>query len=253
MNNIIKISQDHNQLVVSSRQVAEHFKKEHKDILESIRNLTAENSATKLLYHLTSFHNRGKQYPMYLMNRDGFSLLVMGFTGKSALNWKMRYIEAFNNMEATINEKNLIKEKEVDAKLMNAKTRLANVWLKLANLIPNNKEYSQICASYASEIITGQKVISLPACNERYYTATQIAEIIGSNKNTVGKKAKQAGIRPIDENHENKYGKWFFDKSPYSNKEVSSFRYNELGLESIKKLFNEQQAIKKGSATPTTV
>lgn len=47
----------------------------------------------------------GERYAKYLMNRDGFSLLVMGFTGKKALEWKLKYIEAFNKMEAVINEK----------------------------------------------------------------------------------------------------------------------------------------------------
>lgn len=42
---------------------------------------------------------------MYLMNRDGFSLLVMGFTGKKALEWKLQYIKAFNQMEKFIREK----------------------------------------------------------------------------------------------------------------------------------------------------
>ena len=72
--------------VASSRQVAENFGKEHKDILESIRQiLAAENSATKSMFYETTFENRGKRYPMYLMNRDGFTLLAMGFTGKAAL------------------------------------------------------------------------------------------------------------------------------------------------------------------------
>ena len=40
-----------------------------------------------------------QEYPEYLMNRDGFSLLAMGFTGKKALEWKVKYIQAFNAME----------------------------------------------------------------------------------------------------------------------------------------------------------
>jgi anti-repressor protein len=91
--------------VASSRQVAENFGKEHKDILESIRQiLAAENSATKSMFYETTFENRGKQYPMYLMNRDGFTLLAMGFTGKAALEWKLKYIAAFNEMEKKLTE-----------------------------------------------------------------------------------------------------------------------------------------------------
>lgn len=85
-------------LVTTSLKVAEHFEKEHKDVLESIRNLVAENSAANF-FTLTTYKNRGKEYPMYEMDRDGFSLLAMGFTGEKALRWKLDYIRAFNAME----------------------------------------------------------------------------------------------------------------------------------------------------------
>lgn len=99
MNALIKITNENGTLVVSSREVAENFGKEHKHVLEAIKNLVAENSAASILYHETTFDNRGKQYPMYLMTRDGFTLLAMGFTGKDALEWKLKYIQAFNEME----------------------------------------------------------------------------------------------------------------------------------------------------------
>nr|DAF72613.1 MAG TPA: regulatory protein [Caudoviricetes sp.] len=96
----IILSTQNGEPVASSRQIAESFGKEHKDTLESIRQiLAAENSATKSMFYETTFENRGKQYPMYLMNRDGFTLLAMGFTGKAALEWKLKYIAAFNEME----------------------------------------------------------------------------------------------------------------------------------------------------------
>ena len=47
----------------------------------------------------------GQFHRMYFMNRDGFSLLVMGFTGKKALEWKLKYIKAFNQMEKFILER----------------------------------------------------------------------------------------------------------------------------------------------------
>ena len=100
MNELVTINGK--QVVTSSRNVAEHFEKEHKHVLDSIRAiLAAENSAAKF-FHETTYENRGKQYPEYLMNRDGFALLVMGFTGKAALEWKMKYIDAFNAMEKSI-------------------------------------------------------------------------------------------------------------------------------------------------------
>jgi len=89
-------------LVTSSREIAKRFDKLHKDILESIRNLAAENSATKIMFLETNYINRGKEYPEYLLNRDGFSLLAMGFTGAKALKWKIKYLEAFNKMEEAL-------------------------------------------------------------------------------------------------------------------------------------------------------
>ena len=102
MNNLVIVND--NQIVVSSKDIAEHFGKQHKHVLEIIREiLVAENSATKF-YHETTHQNRGKDYKAYLMNRDGFSLLAMGFTGKKALQWKLKYIEAFNEMEETLKQ-----------------------------------------------------------------------------------------------------------------------------------------------------
>lgn len=94
---------DGQQVVTSSRNVAEHFEKEHKNVLQAIENIKAENSAVTKMFFETSYKaGTGKSYKEYLMNRDGFSLLVMGFTGAKALAWKLKYIEAFNAMEAKL-------------------------------------------------------------------------------------------------------------------------------------------------------
>ena len=109
---LVKIMEQNREeiLTANSRDVAEHFEKQHKDVLESIRNLTAENSATKSRFIETSFESRGKFYPQYELTRDGFSLLVMGFTGSKALEWKLKYIEAFNEMEREL--KRLFEERK---------------------------------------------------------------------------------------------------------------------------------------------
>ena len=102
MKQLVVIS--NNQIVVSSKDIAEHFGKDHKNVLQSIRDiLVAENSATKFFQETSSVY-RGQHFPFYLMNRDGFSLLAMGFTGKKALQWKLKYIEAFNEMEETLKQ-----------------------------------------------------------------------------------------------------------------------------------------------------
>ena len=96
-----------NQALTTSRVVAEKFDKTHKHVLESINNLkdqlsTAEFSA--LFSESSYIALNGKTNPQYLMNRDGFSLLAMGFTGTKALQFKLKFIAAFNRMEAQLQQ-----------------------------------------------------------------------------------------------------------------------------------------------------
>nr|DAE67323.1 MAG TPA: hypothetical protein [Caudoviricetes sp.] len=112
----IILSTQNGEPVASSRQIAESFGKEHKNVIQAVANLVDKNSAAKSMFYETTFENRGKQYPMYLMNRDGFTLLAMGFTGKAALEWKLKYIAAFNEMEKKLSAPQMPKlSKEMQA------------------------------------------------------------------------------------------------------------------------------------------
>lgn len=97
------------QVVVSSLQIAERFEKNHRDVLRDIRveigyaQNCADPSASEMFYETTYIHpQNGQEYPMFLINRDGFMLLAMGFNGKKASEWKRKYIRAFNEMEEQI-------------------------------------------------------------------------------------------------------------------------------------------------------
>ena len=106
MEALVKVEND--QIVTDSRSVAEHFGKRHNDVTEVIRKLLATEKSVTKMFHESKFEYRGQEFPMYLMNRDGFSLLVMGFTGAKALEWKLKYIEAFNEMEKQLVNKNTL-------------------------------------------------------------------------------------------------------------------------------------------------
>lgn len=87
------------QLVTDSRTVAERFEKEHGKVLRVIDNLVSQNRLTKNMFLEQTHEYRGREFRYYLMNRDGFSLLVMGFTGQKALEWKLKFLAAFNEMD----------------------------------------------------------------------------------------------------------------------------------------------------------
>lgn len=120
----IILSTQNGEPVASSRDVAKRFGKEHKNVMQAVANLVAENSAAKSMFHPATFENRGKKYPMYLMNRDGFSLLAMGFTGKEAVQWKLKYIAAFNAMEKQLAAQHKEQRAVQDANIQNAIDRV---------------------------------------------------------------------------------------------------------------------------------
>lgn len=101
--------------LTNSLLVAEKFKKNHRDVLESIRNIltSAENSAVLQMFDESQYVNeQNKEQPMFIMNRDGFTLLAMGFTGKKAMKFKLEYIGAFNAMEKALKEQAKPKSRE---------------------------------------------------------------------------------------------------------------------------------------------
>lgn len=91
----------HNQqAVTSSLQVAETFEKQHKHVLRDIDEFKKDVPNFGLMFfETTEPDSYGRERRVYFMNRDGFTLLAMGFTGNKALQFKLKYIEAFNAME----------------------------------------------------------------------------------------------------------------------------------------------------------
>lgn len=110
------------QAVTSSLKLAEGFNKQHKNVIQSIEEKiqSAENSAhyktmfTEVIYK----DSRGRNQKMYLMNQKGFTFIAMGFTGKKADNFKLKYIEAFEQMESHIKQSETIQKPITQTELL---------------------------------------------------------------------------------------------------------------------------------------
>lgn len=103
----IDVKEYEGQPVVSSREVARDFEKNHKEVLRSIENhiqiLGGAQNCAGLFIESQYQHPQNKQYyKEFLLTRDGFSFTAMSFTGEKAAQWKLKYIEAFNKMEEKI-------------------------------------------------------------------------------------------------------------------------------------------------------
>jgi len=93
-------------IVATSRAVANMFGKQHKNVLRDVEKIMGEIGKLKseLTYFIQSNYktSQNKKEPQYLMTRDGFTLLVMGFNGKKAMQFKIAYINRFNEMEQAL-------------------------------------------------------------------------------------------------------------------------------------------------------
>lgn len=185
MNNLAIIKND--QAVTTSLIVAQQFDKNHKHVLEAIDQImgSAEKSAT-LFQESTYVHPQNNQeYRMFFMNRDGFSLLAMGFTGSKALIFKMEFIQAFNSMENQIKQQLDISNLPPELQLMNALVQQMNTQalnqMKLETSIKETK----------NELQEMREVIEIkPFDNWREDTTKQINKICqrtGEYKDTKSK------------------------------------------------------------------
>ena len=92
-------------VVVSSRDVARIFEKEHYNVVRDVKALDCSESFNALNFEGVEYRDaKGERRPEYLMTRDGFVFLAMGYTGKRAARFKEAYINRFNEMEKQLNE-----------------------------------------------------------------------------------------------------------------------------------------------------
>ena len=108
--------------VVTSLDIAETFGKRHADVLRDIKGLECSKQFTQRNFALTSYKDAsGKSNKAYLLTKDGFTMLVMGYTGEKAMKFKEGYIRQFNAMEKALIGK--IKEREKGVAVRQALTR----------------------------------------------------------------------------------------------------------------------------------
>ena len=93
----------------TSREVAHYFRKRHDNVVRDIRSImdNCPEEFTALNFEVSNYLDQtGRSLPMYIIFRDGFTLLAMGYTGPAAMRFKLAYIEAFNRMEAELAKRN---------------------------------------------------------------------------------------------------------------------------------------------------
>ena len=152
MEDLTIVFERNNQAVTSSRLVANYFGKQHKTVIRTIQNLNCSQEFNKHNFvPITYIDTRGRKQPEYLMTKDGFTILAMGFTGAKAMQFKEAYIKAFNKMEGLLkgNTTILQLEKRIEAlekankpfKKVSEESILNDYFTALKQALDSNKYY----------------------------------------------------------------------------------------------------------------
>jgi len=102
------VTTDNDHVYTTSLMVAEKFEKLHKNVLRDIDRIIKtcpDQRFNGLNFEPVNYKDaKGETRPMYNLTRQGFTMVAMGFTGQKAFLWKIAYINAFDRMEAKLNE-----------------------------------------------------------------------------------------------------------------------------------------------------
>lgn len=195
-----------NQPLTNSKLVAEVFGKEHRNVVRDIKNLieggVLKNEQTPMFEETTYINEQNKQsYPMFIMNQDGFTLLAMGFNGKKAMEFKLKYIEAFNAMKRQIEQSNpSVPQNYLEA----LKSMVKSEEEKQQLALENKKQQEQILTISKENMELGNKITDmLPKVS--YYdkilqsnatmTITQIAQDYGMSAIKMNKELESMRIQ----------------------------------------------------------
>lgn len=196
MNNLIDVHAANGILVTTSRNVAEVFGKEHKNVIRDIREIIESNSDEefgRLNFELSSYRNeQNKEQPEYLLTRDGTMLLIMGYTGEKALALKTAYIKRFNEMEAML--------KDIGSSVLTLERSLtiARMVLEPAGITGNQLTISLDNLVKAK---TGESMLALTGTQliapqqKQLLNPTEIGKPLGLSAIKVNKKLEEMGLQ----------------------------------------------------------
>jgi Rha family phage regulatory protein len=137
----------------TSLRIAEFTGKEHKNVIRDIESLIDSGKLGQLNFELSNYKtSQGKLMPMYILDEKFTTILLMGFTGEKALDWKIAYQEQFEAMRNNINKAAHVRMHPVDE---------FEKYHKLAGILGLEKEQAAIHANYATRKITGSDVLAL--------------------------------------------------------------------------------------------
>ena len=244
MNKSLQVVETNNQRVLTTAQIAEQYETDTRIISNNFNRNEKRYVEGKHYYCLTGdvlrefkanhqFDDlRPNTNKFYLWTEKGALMLAKSLNTDKA--WEA--YECLVDTYFSVREQGQLPQrpdrtKALEVKEMNARVRMSNQFLKLANAETTlSKDYKSILIAKAAEVLAGEAILPLPKSEQKMYTATEIGKMLGVSAQKIGRLSSQNGMKTEE------YGEFYKDKSPYSCKEVDAFRYNEKAVERFKEL-----------------
>lgn len=221
------VQRKENKIFTTSRMVAVKFKKEHKNVLRAIQSLDCSEEFSRLNFERVAYlDEKNEKRPEYIMTRDGFTFLAMGFRGKEAAVFKEEYINAFNEAEKELKINAVHQQKSEDELLLDAMNMLTGRVQTQQRQIEQKNEQIKIQEDVIKEqtpdVEYTQKVLGSIGTHH----TTHIAAELGLSAIALNKLLKDKGIQyKID-------GHWVLS-TKYKNKGYEDYKttpyINSLG------------------------
>ena len=233
--------------VVDSRQVAEMIGKPHNDLMKSIRTYCeylgqGDFSQSDFFIPSVYTNSQNKEQPCYLLTKKGCDMVANKMTGEKGVLFTAAYVTAFEAMRKHIegeSKTGKLPKPMTDYQQMMAETRRRNAQIQEARIYTElarrykGTTYEQVLNAHATKSLSGEYLLPLPEAGERLMSAGEVGAKLGISSNLVGKLTNKHGLKT------DQYGKWMHDKSPYSSKEVPSFRYKECVVDKLREILAE--------------
>ena len=211
-----------------------------KDVAEA---LGYSNPSNAVISHVddedklrTQIKYAGQNREVSIINESGLYSLVLSSKLPSAKAFKrwitsevIPSIRKTGSYNKTSKQPTTQQEQRAKAMLLNAQSRQCKLWLRLAETT-DLPDYKHICQQKAAEVLAGSPVLPMQKAEKKTLSATEIGKILGITAHKVGMLANKFALKS------DAYGKYFYDKSPNSNKQVETFRYYEDTVEKFKEI-----------------
>ena len=189
------------------------------------------------------FNGSGQNREMTIINESGLYSLILSSKLPAAKKFKrwvtsevlpaIRKTGSYTAKHAKPDD--AIQSKRLEVMERNARTRAANLLLKIAERT-NIPEYKAVCNAKAAEMVAGEMILPLPVAERKTYSATEIGAMFGVSANKIGKLANEHKLKTPE------YGKLFYSKSEHSVKEVETWRYYDSVIPVFEKIFGREAA-----------